>query len=92
MRRARRSEDATVSMLGRIDRMNSMVGVPDDCWDEPGKAFLALEEAAVLSPEAVLASRKERLAGHKVLRQVACIAQLPRLAAGKVLKTELRGR
>lgn len=68
----------------------AVIGTQDDYWGEAGKAFLVLEPGAVLSPDAVIAACKERLAGYKVPRHVAIIEKLPRNAAGKVLKTELR--
>jgi acyl-CoA synthetase (AMP-forming)/AMP-acid ligase II len=68
----------------------AVVGVPDDYWGEAGKAFLVLEPGAEIDPAAVIAACKERLAGYKTPRHVAFIDALPRNAAGKVLKTELR--
>ncbi len=49
-----------------------------------------LEPGATIDPTAVIAACKEKLAGFKVPRHVAFIDSLPRNAAGKVLKTELR--
>ncbi len=71
-------------------REAAVVGVPDEYWGETGKAFLVLDPAASLAPEAVIAACRENLAGHKVPRHIAFIDRLPRNAAGKVLKTELR--
>jgi acyl-CoA synthetase (AMP-forming)/AMP-acid ligase II len=73
-------------------REAAVIGTPDDYWGETGKAFLVLEPDAALTPEAVIIACKERLAGYKVPRHVVFIEQLPRNAAGKVLKTELRTR
>jgi long-chain acyl-CoA synthetase len=73
-------------------REAAVVGVPDDYWGEAGKAFLVLEPDTALSPDDVLAACKQHLAGYKVPRHVAFVAALPRNAAGKVLKTELRVR
>lgn len=71
-------------------REAAVVGVPDDYWGEAGKAFLVLEHGASLAADAVIAACKQDLAGYKVPRHVAFIDRLPRNAAGKVLKTELR--
>ena len=68
----------------------AVVGVADEYWGECGKAFLVLEPSATVAPETVFAACKEKLAGYKIPRQVAFIDILPRNAAGKVLKTELR--
>ena len=68
----------------------SIIGVPDEYWGESGKAFLVMQPGATIEPEAVIAACKENVAGYKVPRHVAFIDVLPRNAAGKVLKTELR--
>jgi fatty-acyl-CoA synthase len=49
-----------------------------------------MQPDATIAPDAVIAACKEKLAGYKVPRHVAFIDVLPRNAAGKVLKTELR--
>ena len=69
----------------------AVIGVPDSYWGEAGKAFLVMQPGAAISPEAVIAACKESLAGYKVPRHVAFTDVLPRNAAGKVLKTDLRG-
>lgn len=68
----------------------AVVGVPDDYWGEAGKAFLVMRPGESIAPDAVVAACKQGLAGFKVPRHVAFIDSLPRNAAGKVLKTELR--
>ncbi|HEY5208198.1 MAG TPA: AMP-binding protein [Stellaceae bacterium] len=68
----------------------AVVGVPDDYWGEAGKAFIAMQPGASLTDEAVIAACKAALAGYKVPRHVAFVDALPRNAAGKVLKTDLR--
>jgi long-chain acyl-CoA synthetase len=71
-------------------REAAVVGVPDDYWGEVGKAFLAMHEGQSIESDAVVSACKENLAGYKVPRHVAFVESLPRNAAGKVLKTELR--
>ncbi len=71
-------------------REAAVIGAPDDYWGEAGKAFLVLEPGASLSQDSVVAACKQSLAGYKVPRHVVFIDRLPRNAAGKVLKTELR--
>jgi long-chain acyl-CoA synthetase len=73
-------------------REAAVVGVPDDYWGETGKAFLVLQPGSALTADEVIAACKQTLAGYKVPRHVAYIDVLPRNAAGKVLKTELRQR
>jgi acyl-CoA synthetase (AMP-forming)/AMP-acid ligase II len=73
-------------------REAAVVGVPDDYWGEVGRAFIVPQPGASLDAEAIIAACKERLAGHKVPKHVAFLDALPRNAAGKVLKTDLRTR
>jgi long-chain acyl-CoA synthetase len=70
----------------------AVVGVPDDYWGEAGKAFIVMQPDATLTEEAAIAACKQTLAGYKVPRHVSFIDALPRNAAGKVLKTDLRKR
>lgn len=49
-----------------------------------------MQPGARFSADEVIAACKEKLAGYKVPRHVATLDVLPRNAAGKVLKTELR--
>ena len=55
-------------------------------------AFVALDEGAELTEEAVKAFLKGRLADFKIPRKIHILDQLPRNATGKILKTALRER
>ena len=68
----------------------AVVGVPDARLGEVGAAFVVPRAGATLTAEDVLAFCRDNLAGYKVPHQVEFRAELPRNAAGKVLKTELR--
>lgn len=68
----------------------AVVGVPDSYWGEVGRAFIVKQGGAEVEPDAVIAFCKERLASYKIPKTVTFIDVLPRNAAGKVLKTELR--
>ena len=46
--------------------------------------------AGEVGPEDVIAFCREHLAGYKCPRTVDFVAELPRNASGKILKTELR--
>ena len=70
----------------------AVVGVPDAYWGETGKAFLVMRPGETIAPDDVFAACKQSLAGFKVPRHVTFVDSLPRNAAGKVLKTELRQR
>lgn len=70
----------------------AVVGVPDDYWGEAGKAFVVTQPGATLAADELIAACKQNLAGYKVPRQVVFLDALPRNAAGKVLKIDLRKR
>ncbi len=70
----------------------AVVGVQDDYWGEAGRAFVVLQPGATLGAGELITACKQNLAGYKVPRQVVFLDALPRNAAGKVLKTDLRKR
>lgn len=68
----------------------AVVGVPDDHWGETLLAFVVPRPGCALSPVDLERHCRDRLAGYKVPKRFATIAALPRNAAGKVLKNDLR--
>jgi fatty-acyl-CoA synthase len=68
----------------------AVVGVRDERWGEAGRAIVALKPGTTLSETEVLDFLKGRLAKYKVPKSVVFVDQLPRNAAGKVLKNILR--
>jgi fatty-acyl-CoA synthase len=68
----------------------AVFGVPHPKWQEVGKAVIVLKEGQKLSAEEVVAYCKEQLAGYKVPKSVIFVGALPRTAAGKVLKRQLK--
>lgn len=68
----------------------AVVGVPDDRWGEVPKAFVVLAEGAAFNPEELRVFAADRLAKFKVPKHYAAVDALPRNAAGKVLRRELR--
>ncbi|BBH71523.1 acyl-CoA synthetase [Actinoplanes sp. OR16] len=66
----------------------AVVGEPDDRWGERVVAYLVGREP--VAADALEAYLRERLAGFKVPKQYRTVAALPRNAAGKILKRELR--
>jgi len=82
-------EQALARMPGVAD--SAVVGVPDDRLGEVGRAFVVRREPG-LSTEDVVGYCKGVLANYKVPRQVEFLDELPRNAAGKVLKFQLRER
>ena len=81
--------------LARLDGVAdvAVVGVPDERLGEVGAAFVVAADSPAgraLTPEAVQAFARERLANFKTPRRVELVDALPRNLSGKVLKTELR--
>lgn len=70
--------------------MAAVVGVPDERMGEVGKAFVVLRSDAKTSVEDLLAWSRANMANYKVPRSFKLVEDLPRNAAGKVLKTALR--
>jgi fatty-acyl-CoA synthase len=70
----------------------AVIGIKDEQWGEVGHAVVVLKPGATLSAEEVIQHLRKRLAKYKIPKQVSFIEALPRNAAGKVLKTELRNR
>jgi long-chain acyl-CoA synthetase len=70
----------------------AVVGVPDPVSGEAVKAFVALKKGAQLCEKDLIDFCRERMAVYKAPRAVEFIDALPRNAAGKVLKRELRER
>jgi fatty-acyl-CoA synthase len=70
----------------------AVVGAPDARWGEAVVAVAALEPDADLELEELRAFAGERLARYKLPSRLELVAELPRNAAGKVLKQELRER
>ena len=69
----------------------AVVGVPDQRWGEVGHAIVVLKPGAEVTEEAVVEHCRTRLARFKVPKSVAFRSEpLPRNAAGKILKTELK--
>ncbi|XVU21222.1 class I adenylate-forming enzyme family protein [Actinoplanes sp. CA-054009] len=66
----------------------AVVGEPDDQWGERVVAYLVCREQ--VESGALETHLRARLAGYKVPKRFRFVAALPRNAAGKVLKRELR--
>ena len=71
--------------------MVAVIGVPNARMGEVGKAFIVPRPGANPTPDSIIAWAREAMANYKVPRLVEIVDALPLNAAGKVLKTELRG-
>ena len=71
-------------------REAAVVGEPDELHGEIPVAFVALKEGTRATAQEVRQHCRDNLGRHEVPRKVHLIPQLPKNAAGKVLKRELR--
>jgi fatty-acyl-CoA synthase len=68
----------------------AIIGVPSERWGEVGVAMVVPRDPASFDPVDLIEFCKGKLAGYKIPRFVESRDELPRNAAGKVLKRELR--
>jgi fatty-acyl-CoA synthase len=68
----------------------AVIGVPDERWGEVGVAIVVLRPGATADEPDLLAHCRARLAAFKVPHAVRFAEEVPRSAAGKLLKRELR--
>lgn len=68
----------------------AVIGIPDERLGEVGKAYLVLRPGRDSSAQEILSWAREHMANYKVPRAVEFRTELPKNAAGKVLRTELR--
>jgi acyl-CoA synthetase (AMP-forming)/AMP-acid ligase II len=70
--------------------MAAVIGVPDERMGEVGKAFIVLRPGAAASAQDILGWARENMANYKVPRHVMLVNDLPRNAAGKISKIDLK--
>lgn len=70
--------------------MVAVIGVPDERMGEVGKAFVVVRSGTKLEEAELISWSRANMANYKVPRRVAFMDELPRNAAGKVAKLELR--
>ncbi len=68
----------------------AVIGVPDEKWGEAVKAIVELKPGQGVTGDELIGLCKERLGSVKAPKSVDFMASLPRSAAGKVLKKDLR--
>jgi acyl-CoA synthetase (AMP-forming)/AMP-acid ligase II len=70
--------------------MAAVVGVPDERMGEIGKAFVVLRPGQTAEPADIVAWSRTQMANYKAPRYVSIVESLPRNAAGKVLRADLK--
>ncbi len=70
----------------------AVIGVPHEEWGEAVKAVVELNAGQTVSAEELIALCKTRLGSVMAPKTVDFVPQLPRSAAGKVLKKDLRAQ
>jgi acyl-CoA synthetase (AMP-forming)/AMP-acid ligase II len=70
----------------------AVIGVRDADGEEVPKAFVVRQAGTEITGDEVMAFVAERLAPHKKVRAVEFIDQIPKSAAGKILRKDLRAR
>ncbi|OGO31130.1 MAG: hypothetical protein A2Z29_00035 [Chloroflexi bacterium RBG_16_56_11] len=70
----------------------AVIGIPDPYWVEKVHAVVSLKKGAGATAEEVIAFCKKSLAGYKAPKSVEFIESLPKNAAGKIMKRELRDK
>jgi fatty-acyl-CoA synthase len=68
----------------------AVIGVPHPKWQEVGRAVIVVKEGQTLTEQDVIQFCQGKLARFKIPKSVVFVDALPRTAAGKVLKRELR--
>ena len=70
----------------------AVIGVPDARWGEVGRALVVRRPGGAVDEAALIAHCAGRLARYKSPKSVVFVDGLPKNAAGKILKGELRER
>ncbi|MFO7997217.1 MAG: AMP-binding protein, partial [Dehalococcoidia bacterium] len=70
----------------------AVIGIPDPYWVEKVHAVVATKKGASATAEELVAFCKKHIAGYKVPKTVEFMDSLPKNAAGKILKKELRDK
>jgi acyl-CoA synthetase (AMP-forming)/AMP-acid ligase II len=68
----------------------AVIGVQDADGQEVPKAFVVVQAGTELTADEVMAFVAERVAPHKKVRRVAFLESIPKSAAGKILRKDLR--
>lgn len=68
----------------------AVIGVPHAKWGEAVKALVIPKPGRAISERSLIEHARSRIAGFKVPKSIDFVAAIPRNAAGKILRRELR--
>jgi long-chain acyl-CoA synthetase len=68
----------------------AVVGIPDDVMGEEIKAFVVLQQDESIEAEELIEYARSKVAAYKYPRYIEFRTELPKDAAGKVIKRQLR--
>jgi fatty-acyl-CoA synthase len=81
--------EAAIMALPQVHEC-AVIGVPDEGWGEAVKALVVLRSGETLKEEQVLAHCRSKLGGVKGPKSVEFRPEIPKTAAGKIDRKELR--
>jgi len=84
----REIEDVLLTHPSVVD--TAVIGVPSEQWGESPLAFVVLKPGAEVAVDELIEFCRDKLAGYKRPRAVEVVAEIPRNASGKILKSALR--
>jgi long-chain acyl-CoA synthetase len=68
----------------------AVIGIPDELWGEVVKAFIALKPDHPADDKEIIRFCRDRLAAFKCPKSVEFLTEIPKNAAGKLAKNELK--
>jgi long-chain acyl-CoA synthetase len=70
----------------------AVIGIPDDYWVEKVHALIVLNKNTSADADEIISFCKKYIAGYKTPKSIEFVESLPKNAAGKILKKELRAK